>query len=170
MPAERESALRLAGAESLRERQLRLNRHQALATLICFPELLHEFGEFLSGLALPEGDLDRLRFEILNLSASGAELDAESLISHLTRAGFTASLRLLLSRRVDGVAWRRFTDVEQARASLAHIATQMQHKLIEDDVRAKVEQIDDGATAQMMDSVAALAALERSRTLEGGET
>ena len=160
----------LTAMQDLRERQLRLGQHQVLATLLCFPELLHEFGEFLSGLELGGGELDRLRLEILSLSASGAELDEESLVSHLSRAGFAASLRLLRSRRVDGVAWRRFSDAEQARASLAHIATQMQHRLIESDVRAKVDRIDDSATAQMMDAVAAVAALERSRALESGET
>ncbi len=162
-------AARLRIMRNPREAELRRTQLHVLGTLIEHPSLIPEFEEFLADLDLPAGELDRLRLEILNVSTAVRELDADILVSHLTRAGFAATLGPILSRRVDGGAWRRFADVEQARISLEHIATRWQRKLIEHHVRAEIDQLDETATDQKLESIVAVAALERSR-ISGGDS
>lgn len=77
-----------AGVGVGRDLDLYVERERVLvATILRFPELLDEHGESFANMALERPELDRLRQEILNIAASGLELDMRVLRNHLKKTG-----------------------------------------------------------------------------------
>ena len=69
-----------------------------LAAIINHPALLKHVGEELAGLQLAEGELDKLRAEIIK--TSGSDLDSATLRSHLRERGCSDVLDRLLTQDV----------------------------------------------------------------------
>jgi DNA primase len=83
-----------------RARLLRRAQEVILATLLNHPALLDEVNEDFAQLEQLPTDLDKLRREILNVSALRLDLDAASLRLHLSQTGFDRTVDGLLSPQV----------------------------------------------------------------------
>jgi DNA primase len=96
--AVRGSALAQAGnARLLKEREL-------LSLALACPDLIVRHGEVLAELPFSDRSLDSLRHELLNLAASGFSLESGKLENHLVRAGMSALMQRLTTRRAVGGA------------------------------------------------------------------
>src|SRR5262249_42798773 len=81
------------GGEAVRQAAhdpLRLQGEIVLATLVNHPDLIHARLEAIAHMALPAGQLDKLRQAIIDLAARTPDLDVEALKQHLLSQGFTA--------------------------------------------------------------------------------
>ncbi|MSP88007.1 MAG: DNA primase [Alphaproteobacteria bacterium] len=94
-----------------------------LATLVNHPDLIEELGENLALFSLPDRDLDKLKAEILHLSASLPGLDGAAIERHFTDKGESDVLRTILGQEVLQHAQfaRREASVEVARRGLLHL-------------------------------------------------
>ena len=75
-----------------------LDRRREQLLLLCIlnhPDLLDEFGEILGGIELSDRGLDKLREEILKVSAQTSVLDSAKLNLHLREAGLASALTAL---------------------------------------------------------------------------
>jgi DNA primase len=84
---------------------LRLQGEVILATILNHPGLVAARLEALAHLALPRGQLDKLRQAIIDHAAHQPDLDSEALINHLNVEGFADMLPGLLK----GTGLHRFT-------------------------------------------------------------
>jgi DNA primase len=94
-----------------------------LATLVNHPALIEELGENLALFSLPDRDLDKLKAEILHLSASHPGLDGAAIERHFTDKGESDVLRTILGQEVLQHAQfaRREASAEAARRGLLHL-------------------------------------------------
>ncbi|HVC51204.1 MAG TPA: DNA primase [Stellaceae bacterium] len=70
----------------------RRNGEVLLGTLICHPQLIHEWVEEIAEIEIGEPELDRLRAKILEVAESFAGLDAERFQQHLGSCGFADTI------------------------------------------------------------------------------
>jgi DNA primase len=76
----------------------RLQREVLLSLLIEFPALIEQWTEEIAELEFPEPELDRLRWELLEVAESNPGLDADGLRQHLALCGFAEAVGVLSTR------------------------------------------------------------------------
>lgn len=76
----------------------RLQREVLLGLLIGFPAIIAQWTEEIAELDFPEPELDRLRWELLEVGESSPGLDAEGLRQHLAICGFAEAVGVLSLR------------------------------------------------------------------------
>jgi DNA primase len=153
---------------------LRLQGEIVLATLVNHPDLIHARLEAVAHMALPAGQLDKLRHAIIDLAARTPDLDVEALKQHLLSQGFTAMLPELLRR----AAMSRFThasaDSLMAAEGLDHVLGLMRERAIRQEAEAAARELGEQLTgeAQARFEAARDLALEgesRRRDIDGPE-
>jgi len=76
----------------------RVQREVLLALLIGFPHLIEQSTEEIAELEFPEADLDRLRWELLEIAEARPGLDADGVRQHLANCGFAEAVGVLSLR------------------------------------------------------------------------
>jgi len=76
----------------------RVQREVLLALLIGFPQLIEQSTEEIAELEFPEAELDRLRWELLEIAEARPGLDADGLRQHLADCGFAEAVGVLSLR------------------------------------------------------------------------
>lgn len=76
----------------------RLQREVLLAILIAFPAVIEQWTEEIADIEFAEPELDRLRWELLEVVESNPGLDAEGLRQHLALCGFAEAVGVLSLR------------------------------------------------------------------------
>src|ERR1700730_3317062 len=105
-------------------RRARLSACSASSCLEFFfisPEVIDEVAQEFDALHMPEAELNRLRREILGLTAEQPGLDAEALQQHLVKTGCAATVVGLLSPSVDTGFLVRCPDPTSARREWTHV-------------------------------------------------
>jgi DNA primase len=69
-----------------------------MSLLIEFPALIEQWTEEIAELEFPEPELDRLRWELLEVAESNPGLDADGLRQHLALCGFAEAVGVLSTR------------------------------------------------------------------------
>jgi DNA primase len=76
----------------------RVQREVMLAILTAFPTTIEQWTEEIADIEFPEPELDRLRWELLEVAESNPGLDAEGLRQHLALCGFAEAVGVLSLR------------------------------------------------------------------------
>ena len=76
----------------------RVQREVLLALLIGFPAIIEQWTEEIAELEFPEPELDRLRWELLEVAEANPGLDADGLRQHLALCGFAEAVGVLSLR------------------------------------------------------------------------
>jgi DNA primase len=92
-----------------------------LRILLCSPTLVDELAGRLSALEIPEPELDKLRFGILEVAAARPGLDAPAFQQHLLTNGFAATVDRLLLPSVETGFLARRSDPSSLREDCAHV-------------------------------------------------
>jgi DNA primase len=140
-PALGGEAARQAGPDNLR-----LQGEVILATLINHPMLVASRLESLAHLALPPGQLDKLRQAIIDHAAHHPDLDPEGLKDHLISQGFAATLPDILRR----AGLHRFTlpsaSLETAGEGLDHVLGLLRERAMQQEADAAARQFGEALT------------------------
>ncbi|HEY1259105.1 MAG TPA: DNA primase [Stellaceae bacterium] len=99
----------------------RVQREILFRILIDYPELIDEVAESFAALEIPEQGLDKLRRELLGVTALRPGLDAPALRQHLVQNGFAAAVDALFSPSVDTGFLARRSDPNSARGEWTHV-------------------------------------------------
>ena len=84
--------------------RLRRNQQILLAAMVNHPALIEEYAEVVAQIRLDDPALDRLRGELMRISATVSDLDVEALHSHFSAQGFSTTLQRLRAPEVEDTA------------------------------------------------------------------
>jgi DNA primase len=76
----------------------KLKESEIAALIVAEPEIVERHGELLADLPFLDGELDRLRQQLLNLAASGRRLEKQGLENHLVHLGMADLVARLRAR------------------------------------------------------------------------
>jgi DNA primase len=79
-----------------------LKEIEIAALIVAEPAIVERHGELLADLPFTDGELDRLRQQLLNLAASGRRLEKQGLENHLVHLGMADLVARLRGRAVSG--------------------------------------------------------------------
>jgi DNA primase len=123
-----------------------------LATLVNHPALISEEYEVIAALALPAGDLDRLRREILNVASQYPDLDSGMLKNQLKDIGLADSLAALSEPslyKYCPFASPQAAD-QDARAGWRHLAALFHRRQLEEEVDAALAELSRDMTEEAL--------------------
>jgi len=89
-------------ARSGRHGARHLKEIEIAALIVAEPTIVERHGELLADLPFRDGELDRLRQQLLNLAASGGRLEKQGLENHLVHLGMADLVARLRTRTMSG--------------------------------------------------------------------
>jgi DNA primase len=144
-------------------RASRLAEQSLLEPFLLTPGLLHELEEELAGLHFADGELDRLRCEILAWYATEPALDGAELRTHLHRHGFEPLVEHILRLRISARVVSRLGDEDDVHGAWRSAAARHSRSVARG---AHLEAPEAGAIEeQQADLIARIGTLNRQ--LEG---
>ncbi|HHN68224.1 MAG TPA: DNA primase [Thermopetrobacter sp.] len=119
------------------------------------PDILPDVLEELAGLPMRRGELDRLRRKIIDIAASGAELDSARLRAHLEDAGLRGALERLAGS--GGLEQEQVADTQRAKEAFAALAGAIRRTaVLERELMAAQEAFKDNPTDENLARIEAI--------------